>query len=307
MAQKRQRTCAAPVSRCALRTSAEEFLGTLSIAEAYLDHEHDKCYCAACYRGPDCISNEGPSAYVVPRGWVRFGLKLPPRGSDPELDIFNKWNASFHGVKSTVVLKSVLQCGSLMKPGDTLLDGTALGSTKCGARTDKVIYTSPTVKYAGLKFYAEPLPFGDGMAASMVLQCRQKPGSFTSQGETMGFRRWTGHLERECPHVDLRNIEWKTECNAAPLPYGLLIRPFVWGLNPREYGSPVDEKCSWRRKEAAEEAAAKERAEAGWPAAARAMSARVAQLEADNARLVQQAEADSKEIAELKAQLGGGE
>ena len=129
----------------------------------------------------------------------------------------------------------------------------------------------------------------------------------------MGFRRWSGHLERECPHVDLRTIEWKTECNAAPLPYGLLIRPFVWGLNPREYASPVDEKCSWRRREAAEEVAARARAEANWPADARA---RVAQLEADIARLVQQAtkeservakqaEAASKEIAELKAKLGG--
>ena len=132
----------------------------------------------------------------------------------------------------------------------------------------------------------------------------------------MGFRRWTGHLERECPHVDLQNIEWKTKRNVATMPYGLLIRPFAWGLNPREYASPVDAKCAWRRTEEHEEAQAKVRAVAHWPADARA---RVAELEAEIVRLAQQAKADKKEsnrlvkqakvdktkIAQLKARLGG--
>jgi hypothetical protein len=54
---------------------------------------------------------------------------------------------------------SVLQTQELKKPGDKLIDGTTLGSTKCAGRTDSVFYTSPTIKYAGLKFYAEPQPF----------------------------------------------------------------------------------------------------------------------------------------------------
>ena len=65
MAENRQRACAALAPRCALFASAEEFLGTLGIAEAYLDREHDRCYCAVCYRGPECISNEGPTAQVA--------------------------------------------------------------------------------------------------------------------------------------------------------------------------------------------------------------------------------------------------
>ena len=73
------------------------------------------------------------------------------------------------------------------------------------ARQDEVFYTSPTVKYAGLKFYAEPQLFlaagADGqkrpMAGSIALQCRQKPGSFEMQGETMGFnRQWVS-----CAHT----------------------------------------------------------------------------------------------------------
>jgi hypothetical protein len=88
------------------------------------------------------------------------------------------------------VLRSILAAGMLLKPGDKLPDGTILKSTKCADRQDKVIYTSPTVKYAGLKFYAEPQPYGlDGMAASVVLQLRQRPGHFEQQGETMAFEK----------------------------------------------------------------------------------------------------------------------
>ena len=48
------------------------------------------------------------------------------------------------------------------------------------------------------------------MLASIALQCRQRPGSFTKQGETMGFkRRWPGHLEKhQHPGLDLHQIEW---------------------------------------------------------------------------------------------------
>ena len=117
-----------------------------------------------------------------------------------------------------------------------------LHSAKCAGRQDRVIYTSPTVKYAGLKFYAEPQPFGDaGLSASMVLQCRQQPNSFQAQGETMGFhRKWPGHLQRECPHVDLQTVEWTTDANASAIPYGVLIRTFDQD-GDKEYSSPVDQ------------------------------------------------------------------
>ena len=90
--------------------------------------------CADCYAGPDVIEEEGPTPYVIPRNWYRFGLKVPPRAMDKEMDVFSKWSVSFHGVKCQMVLKSVMQTGTLMKPGDRLLDGTVLGSTKCAGR-----------------------------------------------------------------------------------------------------------------------------------------------------------------------------
>ena len=116
-----------------------------------------------------------------------------------------------------------------------------------------MFYTSPTVCYAGLKFYAEPQRYssaatGDQMAGSIVLQCRQRPGSFTMQGETMGFtRQWGRHLEQSCPHVPPGQLEWKSDVNAAAIAYGLLVRTWVHGSEAtgRLFRSPVDGGAAW--------------------------------------------------------------
>jgi hypothetical protein len=237
---------------CPVQQRAAGFLATIGVAPEFLDAQHDRCYCSTCYPAAwqDTIGNEGPTPYVVPRGWVRFGLGVPPRAKARR--VFEEWSTSFHGVKSVEVLQSVLDCGMLMKAGDKLLDGTHLRSTKCAGRQDKVFYTSPTVRYAGLKFYAEPHPFGNGMSASIVLQCRQKPGSFKAQGETMQFeKKWPGHLAQECQHVALDTVEWKSDINIATIPYGILIRTFAVHEAGASYSSPLD-----KRKRLADAAAA---------------------------------------------------
>ena len=90
---------APPHRQCGLREPAKQFLDTLGIAPAYLDPKHDRCYCAACYKSsfPDSITDEGPTEYVVPRGWYRFALRVPPRANDPELAVFKKWSAGESG------------------------------------------------------------------------------------------------------------------------------------------------------------------------------------------------------------------
>ena len=236
--------------RCTTGTAkrAAGFVASLNLNPSHLDPEHDRCYCAVCYPKHlrDTIENEGPTDYVVPRGWVRFGLKV-----DVDESIWSEWSVSFHGAKSVPVLKSILQCGELKKPGDELPDGSILQSTKCAGRQAEVFYTSPTVKYAGLKFYAEPQPVGNGdTEASMVLVCRQRPGSFRTQGQTMGFDQWPGHLEQECRHVDLASVEWMSKESEHTKPYGLLIRTFELGLDGKAYRSPVDaDHLEWRQRE----------------------------------------------------------
>ena len=120
---------------------------------------------------------------------------------------------------------------------------------ECDGRERSVFWTSPTVECpppkpahlaalalstnhklsrpdAGLKYYAPSHPYGAGkygdfagegsMAASMVLQVQQRPGSFRKGVESLGFRRlaamefpeWVGYTQREWQHTPLEEVEW---------------------------------------------------------------------------------------------------
>jgi hypothetical protein len=156
------------------------------------------------------------------------------------------------------VLQPILQEGRIMIPGDTLIDSTKLRSTKCAGRQDVRFYTSPTIRDAGLGFYAEPQDFvsvsasgtsarnvnGNGkgkgeakgagadagagasntkqfqilMQGQLVLQCRQKPGSFTIQTETMKRKtHWPEHVI--CHHAPSSKIEWLGQSRNGAIPY----------------------------------------------------------------------------------------
>ena len=94
--------------------------------------------------------------YVIPRGWYRFGLKVSDRAR--LLRVFEKWCVTYHGTKAHVLSSILTQEGRLMKPGETLLDGTRLPSANsAGRQDDDVVYTSQTPRYAGLKLYAQPV------------------------------------------------------------------------------------------------------------------------------------------------------
>lgn len=121
------------------------------------------------------------------------------------------------------------------------------------------MYTSPTVEYAGLKFYAEPRLYasprnGDAMAGSLVLQCRQKPDTFYMQGETMGFaRKWgADHIQQAFPHVSPNQLKFLSEVDTGVITYGLLIRTCSHGTESVgwHYRSPVDLTSGWLNAEA---------------------------------------------------------
>jgi hypothetical protein len=149
---------------------------TLRLAEAFFDNKYDKCYCSVCYKAewPDVIE-DGPDPYVIPRGWVRFGLKLPPRAEALGREFFHEWSVSFHGA-AAAVCKNIVETGMMMIPGDRLMDGRELRSERCAGRQDRVFYTSPTVRYAGLGFYAASTPFVDATGRAMLGQVLSASG-----------------------------------------------------------------------------------------------------------------------------------
>merc|ERR1719265_353945 len=108
---------------CPHQTAAYEFLKHLGLPDSYFNDGYDRCYCDRCYSStwPDTHTdrNENGTMYVVPRGWVGFGLEVPRRALDPAIDMFHNWSVSFHGTKAPVV-KTILQNGSFAVPGDKL-------------------------------------------------------------------------------------------------------------------------------------------------------------------------------------------
>ena len=86
---------------CPVQQRAEEFVSSLGLFDGSFDRNHDRCYCRQCYHGADVIGNDGPQPYIIPHGWVRFGLHLPRRARDPSIKFFQTWSAAFHGVKET--------------------------------------------------------------------------------------------------------------------------------------------------------------------------------------------------------------
>eukprot|EP01047_Picozoa_sp_COSAG01_P131160 COSAG01_NODE_60849_length_292_cov_1.077720_1_plen_97_part_11 len=52
---------------CPVQQRAAGFLAKIGVAPAFLDAQHDRCYCSTCYPAawPDTIENEGPTPYVV--------------------------------------------------------------------------------------------------------------------------------------------------------------------------------------------------------------------------------------------------
>ena len=99
--------------------------------------------------------------------------------------------------------------------------------------------------------FAGPLSVGGEWAASIVLQCRQRPGSFRCQGETMGYSStFAGDVRLVFPHVDLDKIEWMSSESPAAIPCGMLVRPFRWGADNKFYNCLwMDQQFQWGTQE----------------------------------------------------------
>jgi ankyrin repeat protein len=248
---------------------AVAFVSSLGLSLDWFDAKAThQCFCLKCYTGVSNCKDTGPTRYAAPRGWVRFGIKGCSSSLTP-LSTWDAWCTSFHGLKSVPHLGSILQSGTLIEPGARLTDGSTFESIERNDG-DAAIYTSPTIRYAGKKCFAEPQKWGtvssgasaDGadsegkpgdcksteMRGSIVVQCKQRPGSFTKQSETIHCEEYMPfHLKEYCGEVDQGTIEWKTEASASVIPFAMLVR--VW---PKEadtegeaYSSPLDGGTWW--------------------------------------------------------------
>jgi hypothetical protein len=123
-----------------------------------------------------------------------------------------------------VAALSILSHHQFYLPGDMLMDGTVLGIRSGHIPGKKYIYTSPTIAYSSLPAYSHTYTFHSRKTrkdyhVQLVLQCRQNPGTFHVQAETVG----SGD-QRICPYIPNNIIEHYTEIRSSIVAYGLLIR-----------------------------------------------------------------------------------
>jgi hypothetical protein len=208
---------------CQYKLICGEYLSSLKWQENYFDRSHNRCYCSQCY--PSTSRNtyeiEG-STYVVPRGWCRFGLRVDQVRSQID-HIWKKWIITYHGT-SPIAAQSIVAHRQFLIPGDTCIDGSMIRIRPGHIKDKHEIYTSPTIAYSSHSCYCPQEQFRSKITnklyyARVVLQCRQKPGAFTIQGETIGAGR-----KRICQFIPNDQIEFLTTIRSAIVAYGLLIQ-----------------------------------------------------------------------------------
>ncbi|CAF1209137.1 unnamed protein product [Rotaria magnacalcarata] len=208
--------------RCKYKSVCAEYLTSLSWNENLFNRGFNRCYCKNCYRDsfPDTLTEAG-SLYVIPRGWCRFGLQVDKVRADVD-HIWRNWIVTYHGT-SAVAAQSIVAHRQFLIPGDKRIDGEKI-AIRPGHIDEKFhIYTSPTIAYSGHEIYCPSKRFQSNITnkyynARIVLQCRQMPGTFQVQRETIGAGN-----KRICPIIPNSQVEIFTTVRASVVPYGLLI------------------------------------------------------------------------------------
>ncbi len=202
---------------CPYQALCYEYISSLNWPHVYFNNAFDRCYCNQCYPEYKCNSYIVANApYVIPRGWVRIGLYVDEVKAKIE-DIWNTWIISYHGT-NVAAAQSIVSHRQFLLNGDTCENGQQLGK-RC-----EDLYTSPTIKYSARDAYAKSAYFrsesGTLYSAKVVFQCRQKPGTYSTQGAT-GRAQYEKKL---CDVIPNDKIELYTNIRSSVVPYGLMVR-----------------------------------------------------------------------------------
>ena len=119
---------------------------------------------------------------VWPKGWHRLALKV--RGVYSGCDAWLEksaagWPVAFHGTRGDPdVLKHIVSNGLRVRGGKTrAANGELFG---------KGIYCTPDPGFAAYYAGKQPLKIRDGLKVMVIVQCRVRPGSFSSHNHKKG-------------------------------------------------------------------------------------------------------------------------
>ncbi|CAF1181631.1 unnamed protein product [Rotaria magnacalcarata] len=220
-AKKNEPSLPTRLNICYHLSLAREFTASLMWPSTIFDTNFDRCYCSSCYNYKwKNVVHAGGWPYVIPRGWVRLGLKVDSVTAELN-DIWNCWRVTYHGTSKEAAI-SIIKSRQFSIPGDQLLDGSFLAIRPGHIPRKRHVYSSPTIAYSSLPVYCPVYDFAtdtnERYRVKMVLECRQNPKLMHIQGETVG-----SGSTRICPYITNDEIEYFTEARASLVAYGLLL------------------------------------------------------------------------------------
>lgn len=123
------------------------------------------------------VANE---TYIIPRGWCRFGLHVPPLIKHYN-NILEKWTNAYHGTTAKNAL-SIIQHGQFLINGDTTFQGVTI-RTRASVDDDQSYYfVSPHICYASHPWYSEINKFcvfrGKLYYAQIVIMVKVRPKTY---------------------------------------------------------------------------------------------------------------------------------
>jgi hypothetical protein len=190
----------------------QEYFKSLKLDD-YFQRNHD-CYCKKCHLNDSQKTHkQGGYESTIPYGWARFRIETDQAHSMGR-NIFQSWATSYYGTCEEK-LEQILRNRFIPLPGDKLLDGRIFSDHSLD---EQHCFTSPSINYASNCQRSPMKQFtsanGTVYNVQVVLQCKQKPGTFIIQRGQPGL----------CNIILANEIEWKTNQRATLTPTGLMIR-----------------------------------------------------------------------------------
>ena len=170
---------------------------------------------------------------MLPVGFARIGIK-PHRTPEVIRVGMEKWHVCYHGTK-WAYLDSIVKHGFLIKPGESLLDGSKISvsghNTTSFRRTNEhtqkqedfdprtKLFSSPSAAYCSYgKVYMDERKFQGGTYVA-GLTIRLQPGTYAIGQETVSAG--STNIDQ---HVPNSSVEWYTESANSHFFTGVIIR-----------------------------------------------------------------------------------
>jgi hypothetical protein len=110
------------VYNCPRMQSCYNFLISQNFNIRNFDGNGNRCYCSYCFPVNWIDSQSiGGEIYIIPRGWARFGLKMPIV-LNQQNNIWENWCNAFHGTNPSRA-KSIIEHNTLLINKDIKIDG----------------------------------------------------------------------------------------------------------------------------------------------------------------------------------------